>query len=427
MSASTSVIPDTGPAGHYAQRNAAYWRRNLAVCVFGSFTTLVSLTMLLPFLPLYVQRLGETSQAGIVRASAIAFGATFLGTGLTAPLLGRLADRYGRKPMLVRAAIGMAIVMSLIGIAHSVLELVLLRLLAGLVGGFASASMVLIGTQAPRERSGWALGVLASGALAGNLVGPLVGGFLPGWVGIRGSFFVGGAMIAAAALATIFLVREDFERACDGHMAAAGNPQPRRPGARIVTATLMVTAMMVLLCNMSIEPIITVFIGHLGVVPARQARFAGLIMAATALGSMLTASRLGALADRVGSWNVIVGCLVATALVLLPQAMVTRWWQLALLRGLMGMTVAGLLPSIAKLVRLAAQDTNAGRTLGYLQSSQFAGQVIGPLLGAQIATELGMRGVFVATAGLLLLCAALAHGVRSRHVGTVVARGPKWA
>src|SRR5476649_1645670 len=179
----------------YAERNAPYWRRNLFVCVFGSFTTLLSLSMLLPFLPLYVQQLGVSSPAAVVQWSGVAFGATFFGTAITAPLWGRLADRYGRKPMLVRAAIGMAIVMSLIGVAHSVVELVVLRLIAGLIGGFASASIVMIGTQAPRERAGWALGILSTGALAGNLVGPLVGGFLPIWFGIRGTFFAGGAMI----------------------------------------------------------------------------------------------------------------------------------------------------------------------------------------------------------------------------------------
>ncbi|WP_205194499.1 MFS transporter, partial [Burkholderia sp. Ap-962] len=199
----------------YVERNAAYWRRNLAVCVFGSFTTLVSLSMLLPFLPLYVEQLGVHSPAGIVQWSGVAFGATFFGTAITAPLWGRLADRYGRKPMLVRAALGMAVVMSLIGIAHSVAQLVALRLAAGLIGGYASASIVMVGTQAPRERAGWALGVLSTGALAGNLVGPLVGGFLPGLVGIRGTFFVGGAMIAVAAAATIGLVREDFDRRID--------------------------------------------------------------------------------------------------------------------------------------------------------------------------------------------------------------------
>src|SRR5476649_2295659 len=195
---------------YYAARNERYWRRNLVICVIGSFTTLVSLSMLLPFLPLYVQQLGITSSSAVIQWSGVAFGATFLGTAVTAPIWGHLADRYGRKPMLVRAAIGMAIVMSLIGIAHSVVELVVLRLIAGLIGGFASASIVMIGTQAPRERAGWALGILSTGALAGNLVGPLVGGFLPTYVGIRGTFFVGGAIIAVAALLTIVVVREDF-------------------------------------------------------------------------------------------------------------------------------------------------------------------------------------------------------------------------
>src|ERR1700728_2823672 len=101
----------------YAERNAPYWRRNLIVCVFGSFTTLVSLSMLLPFLPLYVQQLGVNSTSAIVQWSGVAFGVTFLGTALTAPIWGQLADRYGRKPMLIRAAIGMAVVMSTIGLA----------------------------------------------------------------------------------------------------------------------------------------------------------------------------------------------------------------------------------------------------------------------------------------------------------------------
>ena len=104
----------------YVGRNAAYWQRNLAVAVFGSFTTLVSLSMLLPFLPLYVEQLGVTSQDEVVQWSGVAFGITFLATAVTAPLWGKLADRFGRKPMLVRAAVGMAIVMSMIGLAHNV-------------------------------------------------------------------------------------------------------------------------------------------------------------------------------------------------------------------------------------------------------------------------------------------------------------------
>lgn len=248
--ASPSSVALNRATASYAERNEAYWKRNLAIAVFGSFTTLVSLSMLLPFLPLYVEQLGARTPAAIVQWSGIAFGATFLGTALTAPLWGHLADRYGRKPMLVRAAIGMAVVMSLIGTAHTVPQLVTLRLVAGLVGGYASAATVMVGTQAPRERSGWALGVLSIGALSGSLIGPLVGGFLPDLVGIRGTFFVGGGVIGVAALVTIFFVREDFDHSLDTRAPLGGSDDATGMAHKGLIVTLLVTAMMVLLANM---------------------------------------------------------------------------------------------------------------------------------------------------------------------------------
>jgi DHA1 family multidrug resistance protein-like MFS transporter len=410
---------------NYAERNLPYWRRNLAVCVFGSFTTLVSLSMLLPFLPLYVQQLGVTAQADVVQWSAVAFGATFFGTAITAPIWGRLADRFGRKPMLIRAAIGMAVVMSLIGLARDVTDLVVLRLIAGLIGGYASASIVMIGSQVPREKAGWALGVLSTGALSGNLIGPLVGGFLPQLVGIRGTFFVGGAMIACAALTTMLLIREDFNRESDGARPDKKNQAQNDNSRWPIIAALLMTAMMVLLANMSIEPIITVYIGHLGVAFDDQARVAGVVMACSALGSILTAARLGALADRVGSWNVIIGCLLLTGLVMVPQAYVTHWWQLAVLRGVMGMTIAGLLPAIAKLIRHSVEEHNTGKILGYLQSAQFSGQVIGPLIGGQIGAYFGLHHVFLVTGALLVACAGINGWVRSRVFAVSAATTPR--
>ncbi|MEI5996563.1 MFS transporter [Paraburkholderia bengalensis] len=417
----TALAPSAAPnvsASSYTERNQKYWMRNLLVCVFGSFTTLVSLSMLLPFLPLYVKQLGVESQADVIQWSGVAFGATFLGTAVTAPLWGRLADRYGRKPMLIRAAVGMAVVMSLIGIAHNVYELVGLRLIAGLVGGYASASTVMVGTQAPRERAGWALGLLSTGALAGNLIGPLIGGLLPGLIGIRGTFFAGGAVIAVAALLTIFVVKEDFQPAADSKRKRASAASTHAAhGARThyaVIGALLVTAMMVLLANMSIEPVITVYVGSLGVSPDHLARIAGVVMACSAFGSMLTAARLGALADRIGGWNVIIGCLVVTGVVMVPQAFVHQWWQLAALRGLMGMSLAGLLPAIAKLARHAVDESRTGTMLGYLQSAQFSGQVLGPILGGQIAVHLGMHSVFFVTGSLLVACAGFAHWARGR-------------
>src|ERR1700751_505143 len=127
-----------------AALDAGPWQRNLIVCVYGSFTTFVELPFVLPFLPLYVEQLGVSDHAAIVQWSGVAYGAAFFSAALTAPLWGRLGDRYGRKLMLIRASLGMAIAMSLIGMAHNVWELVALRLLAGLLGGYTSGSMILI-------------------------------------------------------------------------------------------------------------------------------------------------------------------------------------------------------------------------------------------------------------------------------------------
>src|SRR5579871_5141947 len=171
-------------------RDAGYWKRNLVVCLIGSFTTIVAMTLLLPILPLYVEELGVSDHAAIVQWSGVAYGATFFTAALTAPLWGRLADWYGRKLMLIRASLGMAVAMSLMGMAHNVWELVALRLLAGLLGGYTSGSMILVAAQTPKARSGWALGVMSAGIMAGNLAGPLIGGIVPALVGIRTTFLL---------------------------------------------------------------------------------------------------------------------------------------------------------------------------------------------------------------------------------------------
>jgi MFS family permease len=361
------------------------------------------MTMLLPFLPLYVEQLGVHDQAAIVQWSGIAFAATFFGAGLVAPLWGKFADRYGRRLILIRASLCMAITMAMLGLVQDVWQLTLVRLLAGLLGGYSSGAVVLVATQTPRARAGWALGTLSTGTLAGSLLGPLMGGFLPPLIGVRGTFLGAGGVIFTAFLATCFFIREDAR-------PARSRSGPRRgawsmvPDKRLVIA-MLATATLLMVANMSIEPIITVFVGELA--PGEQvSAVAGIVMAASALGSILAAARLGRLADRVGAWNVIILCLSVAGLLLIPQAFVTRAWQLLTLRLLMGMALAGLMPSVNNMIRHSVPDGVAGTMLGYAVSAQFAGQVIGPVAGGFIGGHLGVRVVFFATASIMLAAAA---------------------
>jgi MFS family permease len=396
--------PITPLAAGPSEAAPAHWQRNLVVCMFGSFTTIVAMTLLLPFLPIYVEQLGVRGHAAIVQWSGVAFGATFFTAALVAPLWGRLADRYGRKLMLIRASLGMAVAMALIGLAQDVYQLVGLRLLAGLLGGYASGSTVLIATQTPKDRTGWALGTLSSAVMAGSLVGPLLGGLLPPLIGIRWTFFAAGAVIFVAFLATLFLVREARRPPrTEVHKPKGG--WAAVPDKRPVIAMLF-TGMLLMLANMSIEPIITVYVAQLVADPSRVTVVAGFVMSAAALGSILSAAQLGKLADRIGAWNVIIGCLAVAALLLIPQAFVTAGWQLIVLRFLMGLSLGGLLPCIASVIRHSVPEGAAGSMLGYSISAQYTGQVVGPLMGGFVGGRFGMPSVFLATCVLMAAGAA---------------------
>jgi MFS family permease len=382
-----------------------HWQQNLYVCLFGSFTTIIAMTLILPFLPLYVEQLGVQSPAAIVRWSGIAFSVAFLAASFVSPLWGRLADRYGRKLMLVRASFGMAAVMSLIGLAHNIYELVGLRLLIGLAGGYASGSIILVAMQTPKDRSTWALGTLSIGTMAGSFVGPLLGGILPGLIGIRETFFAAGGAIFVAFLATCFLIREQ-RMAPAAKQAARVGTWSAIPDRRPVFA-MLATALLLMFANMSIEPIITVYVAQLVTDQSRIAFMSGLVMAASALASIIAAPRVGRLADRIGTWHVVIGSLVACGLLLIPQAFVTDAWQLVFLRFLMGLALAGLLPSVTALIRHSVPDSVTGGVLGYSQSAQYMGQIAGPLVGGFAGAQFGMRSVFFATAVLMLAGAAV--------------------
>ncbi|MBG1231616.1 MFS transporter [Aestuariivirga litoralis] len=375
------------------------WRRNLVVVLIGSFTTIVAMTLLLPILPLYVEQLGASGHAEIVQWSGIAYGATFFSAALTAPLWGRLADRYGRKLMLIRASFGMAIAMSLIGMAHDVWQLVALRLLAGLLGGYSSGSMVLVAAQTPKERTGWALGVLSAGIMAGNLVGPLIGGILPPLIGIRETFLLAGGVIFLMFLATTFLIQEAKR------VGSAKEKVPANwaaiPDKRPIFA-MLATGLLLMVAQMSIEPIITVYVA--GLVETTQVTFiSGVVMSVAALGSILSSSWLGAIADRVGHWKIVTMCLACAALLLVPQAYVTSAWQLIALRLLMGLALGGLLPAITSVIRHAVPERMAGGVLGYSISAQYVGQVVGPVAGGFVGGHVGMRAVFLATSVLMAI------------------------
>ena len=269
----------------------------------------------------------------------------------------------------------------------------------------------MVASQAPRDRSAWALGKLSIGSLSGSLLGPLIGGVLPGLLGLRDTFFLAGAVIFISFLLTTFVIREDRSlrpARVNGKLPGAWRliPDKRPILAMLASATLL------LLANMSIEPIITIFVGEIAEPGQNIVLFAGLAMSAAAFAAMIAAPSIGHYADRHGHWRVVVISLAAAGVLLVPQGFATAPWQLVMLRFLMGLALAGLLPAITALIRRNAPDAAMGRILGFSQSAQYLGQIAGPLAGAFVAAHFGMRAVFFATAVALLVGAGVNEAIR---------------
>ncbi len=387
------------------------WRRNLFVCTICAFICVMGLTLVLPFLPLYVEHLGIHTQAGVVRWSGVAFGATFITAAIMAPVWGRLADRYGKKPMLLRASLGMAVVMAAMAAADNVYQLTAMRLLMGMVAGYVPAAGVLLAHQVPQERCGWVMGVLSSGALAGNLLGPLLGGFLADHIGVRGTFLVTGGFLLISGLLTWLYVYEA------PHTAAAQVQLPPLWSSitnRHLVIMVLFTAMSLQFSLMSIEPIVTVFVGQLAPHARNPSLLAGLVVSAPAFSSMLLAPGVGRLADRLGHLRMATLNLLGTALVLMIQPMLSHYWSFVASRLVMGMTLAGLLPALSALIRCHTPEQVAGRVYGYMQTSQCLGQIAGPMLGGLVASRFGFHALFLATSAVLLIngLLAMSHVVR---------------
>jgi MFS family permease len=391
-----------------------YWRRNLYVCLFGSFVNMAGMTILLPFLPNYVRDLGVHGDEAVIFWSAAAFSASFLAAGLVSPIWGWLADLYGRKPMLIRACLGMTLAISAMGMAGNVYQLVGLRALAGFLGGYTSGSVILVASQTPRERSAWALGKLSIGSLSGSLIGPLIGGAAPKVIGLRETFWATGAAIFVAFLLTTFIIREDRDL------------RPKRDNGRLPSLKSVVpdwrpilfmlgSAALVLVANMSVEPIVTLYVGEIARPGEDAVLYAGAAMSAGAFAAMLAAPTIGRVADRSGHWRVIAVSFAIAGALLLPQAWARAPWQFVGLRFLMGLALAGLMPAITALIRRHAPDAAIGRILGFSQSAQYFGQIAGPFAGAAVAGRFGMRAVFVATA-VAMLAGALANEAMRRRV-----------
>lgn len=377
------------------------WKRNLTVAWIGCFLTGAAFSLVMPFLPLYVELLGVTGHSELNMWSGLVFSITFLFSAIASPFWGGLADRKGRKIMLLRSALGMAVVMTLMGFAQNIWQFLVLRALLGLLGGFIPNANALIATQMPRNRSGWAMGTLSTGGVAGALLGPLAGGLLADMYGLRMVFFITASVLFICFLLTLFCIRENFTPVAKKEMLHAREVIASLKSPRLVLS-LFVTTMIIQVATGSIAPILTLYVRELAGNVGNIAFISGMIASVPGVAALMSAPRLGRLGDRIGPEKILVAALLISALLLVPMAFVQTPWQLGLLRFLLGAADGALLPAVQTLLVYNATHQIAGRVFSYNQSFRDIGNVTGPLLGAAVSANYSFRAVFCVTAVVVL-------------------------
>lgn len=377
------------------------WKRNLIVCWFGMFVTGVGMSQIAPVMPLYIRHLGIQNQGLIAQFSGIAFGATYIISAIFSPVWGKAADKYGRKPMLLRASLGMAVVVFSMGFAQNVYELIALRLLQGVITGYSTACTTLIATQTDEEHAGWALGTISTANVAGSLLGPMIGGYLEENFGLQNVFFITGILLLITFVTTMLFVKESFTPQDKKTLSIkeTWNSIPEKS----LTVSMFITFFISTLGLYSVEPIITVYISQLSVNSSHVALLAGAAFSASGLANIISAPRLGKLSDKIGAHKVILGALVVAGIIYIPQAFVSNPWQLMVLRFLLGLATAGLSPSAYAVIRKITPSSLTGRVFGFTISAGYLGIFVGSVLGGQIAGWFGMKYVFFITSTLFLI------------------------
>lgn len=381
------------------------WKRTVYISLVCVFCTAFGVSQLAPILPLYFHDLGVQTPEAMSLWSGLATGATYIIVCLAAPFWGRVADKKGRKITLIRSSFGMALCNILIAFQTTPEGVILIRLVQGLVSGFYSASITLIASESPIERTGWALGLLASANLAGSLIGPLLGGYIADTVGIRNDFIIVGALMGlAGVLATIF-IHENYVPQPNPEKLSIRKLKEQIPEFNSIVA-LCVASFIYAICIMSLQPVISVYIK--GIVPSdteNLAFIAGAVFSAMGIAQLMSSSPLGKLVDKIGPRKVLVVSLIYVGILNIPQAYVSDVYQLAIIRFLQGFGLGGMLPALNTYLSSKTPREFTGQVFSYNQSCLFFGYFLGSVGGASLMAWLGFTTLFWVSGGLFIISA----------------------
>jgi DHA1 family multidrug resistance protein-like MFS transporter len=366
----------------------------------------MSVTVSWPFLPLYVNELGIHPLTAASMWAGIISSPQFLLAAIVAPLWGALADRVGRKAMVLRCSLSMAFFTLLMGLVTDVWQLFVLSILYGIFSGYSAAATAMVGTSVPEDRLGYALGWMATAQLAGTLIGPLVGGALADLLhSYRYVFFCSSAGGVLAVTGAAFLVREirPSTEARNARRPESSGGMFRELFAQRELIPMFVVLLLAQMCATALGPVVAPYVRSLLPGSPFVGTLSGAAIAVTGLAGLLSSPILGRRSDRIGRRKVVLLSILGAALFTLPQAFSHSIWLFIILRSGVGLFLGGIVPTANAWLGGLYPREQRGRIFGLAASAGSLGVFFGPLTGGIVANHFGMPAVFIVVGTLMLL------------------------
>ncbi|MFB6468260.1 MFS transporter [Cytobacillus sp. Hz8] len=389
-------------------------RRNLYIMWFANFFVNSSMTMVLPFLSLYIQTFGDFTEKYVQHWSGLTFGVTFVSAFIFSPIWGKIGDRYGRKRILIFSGLGMALSIFLMGHVHSVWHLFILRFFMGFFSGFISMSQAFISTQTPRQIAGRVLGTLQTGTITGALLGPILGGVIADAIGYSTTFKWTSISILISALLVLFTKEYRIHDKQSTKTIHSSKELIKHIAQNPVLLTALLISALIQIAHFSIQPILSLYVTELHG-KENIAFYSGIAFSVAGLGNLLMSRNWGQIADKHGYVKVLVILLFVAGIAYMPGAIVTNLWQLVIIRFILGIALGGIVPVQIAYLRQEAPISMQGEIIGYNTSLRFFGNMIGPLLGGFVSGYFGFSAVFITTSSLLILCGCVLLTIVVRH------------
>lgn len=370
------------------------WKRNLIILWIGQFFAMSALSSVVPFLPLFIRELGVTTIREAAFWSGLVFAAPFMVSIFLTPIWGNLGDRYGQKLMTVRAIFGLSISLLLMWFTSGPLELVIYRILQGAMSGFYPAAIALAAVNTPKEKTGYALGMVQSANTSGNIVGPLIGGFLADVAGFRMVFVISGIIIALIGFIVLFFLEDNQLKS----ESTAKHTLRENLTYTFSSAAIIRACIVMLIASLSISvirPVFVLYIESFGYTKNYLPTIAGFVLSLIGLFSALSSFRFSKGLDRGKTLRTLRTAVIITSLMYLSQFYINNIWLLLGSSVILGIGAGVVFPSIFSIIsKNTGYDRQAG-ILGIASSFQTLGNLIGPLIAGLISGLTGIRSVFI--------------------------------